>query len=417
MTSSKQLIHSPKLTSSIRLANKLGSGLDALGMRLGDLSEETVLEEARRKTGLEDLGDERFRIPLKALLDSYENDPDLTFVGRLLAQRMMIHLVANRLKINHDLQQYPEILSGEIHRPLFVVGLPRSGTTLLYNLLAQDPDSRPLLFWESMSPSPPPDPRTRDRDPRIKTAEQTVSKLNRAVPSLPAIHEMDPRGPDECLGLLYNTFVTPFFRGKLPRYRRWLYEIGDDELTATYQEYRNQLLLLQWRCSEDHWVLKCPSHLFGLSALLSVFPDGCVIQTHRDPAKAVPSLCSLSAALDGMSYQTVNMQEVGQRIVKIIEQLVNRSMRAREESDSERIYDVHYQDLVKSPLATVQQIYAHFGYRYDAALEHRLKAYLRANPQHKHGVHRYSLDDFGLDGQALRSLFAGYCDRLRINLE
>ena len=401
----------------MRFANMIGRGLGACGIQLGDLSEETILRQARRQTGLEDLGEERFRVALRALLGSYESDHRLTFLGRILAQKMMAHHVANRLKINHDLKQYPEILSGEIHKPLFVLGLPRTGTTLLYNLLAQNPDFRPLLFWESMFPSPPPDPEARDSDPRIRIAEQTVARLNRAVPKLSAIHEMNPRGPDECLGLLYNTFVTPFFRGRVPDYRKWLYGVGDDELKAAYQEYRQQLLLLQWRYSGDHWVLKCPSHLFGLGALLRVFPDACVVQIHRDPVKAVPSLCNLSATLDGLSYHTVDMREVGERTVEIIDQLVNRSMKARESSNPGRVFDVYYRELVRHPVTTLKQIYAHFGYTYNVALEEKLKAYLEVNPQHKHGVHRYSVDDFGLEKEALTDRFSGYCDLFQIRPE
>lgn len=401
----------------MRVANRIGNGLEACGIRTVDLSEETILRKACRKTGLTDFGDERFRIPLRSILESYENDPNLTLIGRVLAQKMMMHIVGNRLKIHHDLKKYPEILSDEIHRPLFVLGLPRTGTTLLYNLLAQDTGARPLLFWESMSPSPPPDPKTRERDPRIKSAEQAVARLNRALPHLSVIHEMNPRGPDECLGLLYNTFVTPFFRGKLPSYRKWLYAIGDDELTAAYQEYRTQLLILQWRVSGDHWVLKCPSHLFGLGALLAVFPDACVVQTHRDPAKAIPSLCSLSAALDSLSYHTVDPMEVGHRTVEIVAQLIKRSLKARAENISAKVFDVHYRDFTQHPVTTVKEIYEHFGYAYTPTLEKRLKAYLEANPKHKHGMHIYSLGEFGLDEEALRKRFSSYCDLFRIRLE
>ncbi len=404
----------PKVRLAIRVANLVGRALRASGLRLGDLAEETILQAAQRQTGLDDFGDQRFRVPLRALLDSYENDANLTFVGRMVAQGMLIHLVANRLRIRNDLVRFPQILAGDIRRPLFVVGLPRTGTTLLYNLLAQDPNCRPLLFWETMQPSPPPDRQTRETDPRIKLAEQMVARLNRAVPSLRAIHEMNPRGPDECLGLLLNTFVTPFFRGNLPQYRRWLYAIDDKELIAAYREYRQQLLLLQCRYSAGHWVLKCPSHLFGLRALLTVLPDARVVQTHRDPAKAVPSLCSLSATLDGMSYATVDLADVGQRTVEIVRQLTLRGMQARESSNGSRIIDVHYEDVVSNPIGAVRRIYGHFGYPYDDAMEDRFKAYLAANPRHKHGVHHYSLEDFGLDRPSLASVFAEYCERFKI---
>jgi hypothetical protein len=386
-------------------------------MRAADLSEEALFQKAQRQTGLSDWGDQRFRVPLKALLDSYENDPGLTYVGRAMAQGMLVHLLANRLAIHRDLRQHPDILTGTIRRPLFVVGLPRTGTTLLQNLLSQDPAARPLLFWESMAPSPPPDPRTRANDPRIRQAEKMVAFLTRAVPSLPTIHAMTPRGPDECLGLLFNTFVTPFFRGNVTRYRDWLATLGGEELTAAYREYRQQLLLLQWKCSGDHWVLKCPSHLFGLGSLLATFPDANIVQTHRDLAQAVPSLCSLSAALDGLSYETVDLEGIGRRNLTIVGQLVQGSLKARQTADAGRFFDLHYPDLVNDPVAAVRRIYQHFGYDYSDALEDKLKAYLAAHRQHPHGVHQYRLEDFRLDRDTLHRRFAEYYERFQVNQE
>jgi hypothetical protein len=388
-----------------------------LGVRAADLSEETLFRQAQRQSGLSAWGDERFRIPLKALLDSYENDPGLTFLGRAVARGMLVHLLANRLRIHDDLKQNPDILNGTIRRPLFVVGLPRTGTTLLQNLLSQDPAARPLYFWESMAPSPPPDPESRDRDPRIRQAEKMVAALIRTVPTLPAIHAMNPRGPDECLGLLFNTFVTPFFRGNVTRYRAWLATIRDEEMIAAYREYRQQLLLLQWKSSRAHWVLKCPSHLFGLWALLSVFPDACIVQTHRDLAQAVPSLCSLSAALDGMSYETVDLEGIGQRNLSIVDQLLQGGLRARQAIPAERFYDLHYPDLVDDPVAAVRGIYEYFGFTYDDALQGKLRTYLAVNRQHKHAVHQYRLEDFRLDREALYRRFGEYYERFEVNQE
>jgi hypothetical protein len=415
--SSIPFLQRPRLSLAIRLANRLGTWLRRLGFRSGDLSEKTICDKAKRQTGLSDWGDERFRVPLKALVDSYENDPGLTFVGRAIAQGMVVHLLANRLRIHHNLTQQPDILNGTIRRPLFVVGLPRTGTTLLQNLLSQDQAARPLYFWESMSPSPPPDPATRDADPRIRQAEKLVAGLTRAVPALPMIHEMNPRGPDECLGLLFNTFVTPFFRGNVSCYREWLARISDEEVVASYREYRQQLLLLQWKMRGDHWVLKCPSHLFGLGALLATFPDACIVQTHRDLAQAVPSLCSLSTALDGLSYETVDLEAIGQRNLTVVEQLMVGGLKARQSADASRFYDLHYPDLVKDPVTAVRRIYHHFEYAYSDTLEDKLKGYLAANRQHKHGVHQYRLEDFRLDRDVLGRRFAEYYERFGISPE
>jgi len=416
-SSPNDFIQTPDVRRAIKIANWVGERLRGWNLARVILSEERILQAARRQTSLDDLGDERFRVPLCLLVDSYENDPELTTVGRLIARALLVHHVANRLRIHHDLNRHPEILAGEIRRPLFVVGLPRTGTTLLYNLLALDSSFRPLLFWESMSPSPPPDSETRHRDPRIAKAARTVAQLNRAVPTLRAIHEMNPRGPDECLGLLLNTFVNPFFRGRLPGYRAWLYSIGEDEVRAAYCEYRRQLLLLQWKCSAPHWLLKCPSHLFGLEALLAVLPDACVVQTHRDPIKAVPSLCSLTAALDGMSYKRVDMAEVGRRDVEIVEQLLDRGLNACDAADHSRFLHVRFRDLLDNPWTTVRQIYDHFGYRLPVDMKDRVDGYLAANPRYKHGQHRYRLEDFGLDRESLGGRFAAYCSRFQIDPE
>jgi len=410
---SASFVRRPQVRLLIRFANILGSRLREWGLRAGDLSEAAVLEAARRQTGLEDLGDPRFLVPLRALLASYDSDPELTFVGRLIAQGMMVHHVANRMWIHQALKSQPEALEAELSRPLFVVGLPRTGTTLLYNLLLQDTSLRPLHLWESMFPVPP-TKHPRRRDPRIRDASRTVARLNRAAPRLRAIHEMDPRGPDECLGLLLNTFVTPFFRGRLPQYRSWLYEIPPEETRAAYEEYRRQLLLLTQQGQNGHWVLKCPSHLFGLGALLETFPDARVVQMHRDPAKAVPSLCSLTAALDAISYRTIDHEEIGRRDVEIVDQLVTRGMHARQRDDDGRVYDLLYQDLVRDPLEAVRRVHAHFGHRTDDAFETRVEAHLAANPRHKHGAHRYRLEDFRLRREDLYSRFAEYCERFGI---
>jgi hypothetical protein len=410
-------VQKPKTLLGIRVLNQVGGWLRRLGFRSGELTEQTILNGAKRQTGLDDFGDSRFLPPFRALVQSYETDPGLTFLGRTIAQRTLRHLVANRMRIHHDLMRYPEILSGQIRRPLFVVGLPRTGTTLLQNLLSLDPVSRPLYFWESMSPSPPPDPRTRDHDPRIKAAERMVQGLYRAVPALPSIHAMHPNGPDECLGLLFNTLVTPFFRGKIGLYRDWLDRIDEAEHLAAYREYRQQLLMLQWRCPGDHWVLKCPSHLFGLSALLTVFPDACIVHTHRDLIEAIPSLCSMSAALDGLSYEEVDLEGVGQRTLRIVDQLLTGAFKARQTRAPGRFLDLPYTELIKDPIATVRRIYQHFNYEYNDTLEDKMMAYLAANPQHKLGAHQYSLEDFRLDPETIRVRYTEYYQRFEVGSE
>jgi hypothetical protein len=411
------MIHDGLIPARVRFAvsfaNLVAAMLQAGRVPVADLSEASVLDAARRRTGLEDWGDERFRIPLRKILESQAADASLTHVGRFLARQMLIQRVVNRLEIHRDLRLCPQILDERIRRPLFIVGLPRSGTTLLHNLLAQDPQARPLLFWEAWNPSPPPNPEEYVTDRRIRIAQRRVALLERLLPRLRAIHEIDPRGPAECVGLLTNTFVTPFFQGKLPKYREWLDAASDELVIHAYNEYRQQLQLLQWRVPASHWVLKAPSHLFGLSALLRVFPDACVVQMHRDPIKSLPSLCSLSATLGSLTFKSVDFKTLGAGHIALFELLLTRAMEARRD-DGGRVYDVQYQALVNDPAGTVRAIYDHFGYELNEEMGRNMTNYLARNPQHKHGKHHYSLADFDLDREALERRFGDYYRRFQI---
>jgi hypothetical protein len=392
------------------MVNRVGGWLRRCGLPISDLSEESVLRAAHRATGLHDWGGDHYRVALRALLEDFAGDERLTFLGRAMARSMLIQYVTNRLRIRADLQRYPEILRGVIRRPLFIVGLPRTGTTLLHHLLAQDSAARPLLFWESVSPSPPPDIRTRDRDPRIKRAERMLARMYRNVPRLSAIHRVDPRGPEECLLLLRNAFIADF-QIRTPTFQRWLWELSAEDVRRAYEEYREQLLLLQWRCPGDHWVLKAPVHLFGLGALLATFPDACIVQTHRNPLECVPSMCSLVSVLDEIFYDRVDAEEIGRRTTAMLEEHLDRGMKARQSAGPGRFFDLPYQELVADPIAAVRKIYHYFGHEFRPALADKLAAYLAENPQHKHGAHRYSLEDFGLDRDALQARFAAYWDR------
>jgi hypothetical protein len=400
----------------VRLLNRLGDGLQRMGLKIADFEPDRLEAAARRKTRLDDFGPARYRAPFERLCESYLHDCDLTFLGRVFCHGTLLHALTNRLLIQQALRNDPGICQEEVRRPLFVLGLPRTGTTFLFNLLAQDPACRPLMFWESMSPAPPPRPETYATDSRIAEGRRKVRFLNRALPELSGIHEFTPDGPEECLGLLMNVFLTPFVRGRVPLYREWLDQVSDAEIDAAYAEYRTQLQLLQRHAKGEHWILKCPSHAFGLGGLLANFPDAAIVQTHRDLSRSVPSLCSLSFAFEQLCYQTPDRQRVGRGMLKVVEQLITRGIQGRErgDPDGERVLDVAYADVTRAPIATVERIYGHFGYDLSSEFRTRLNEYLARDKHGSAPKHTYSLAEFGITPEELRNRFGGYASRFQV---
>ena len=412
---SRPTFERPHRPPSVRLYNWCARQLHRCKLVPDSLTEESMVRAAQRRTKLSDFGDDRFRVGFRQLLQSCREEARLKPFGRWIMRNRLIMSLENRLKVQEDLKRHPEILDVPIRQPLFVVGLPRSGTSLLYNLLAKDPASRPLLMWESFWPSPPPEPETRQRDPRIKQARQAVKAMCWMAPQLPVAHALVPDGPEECLPLLLNTFACPGFlmMAHLPGYEQWLRELDFDGRIAVYREYKAQLQLLQWRCPGRRWLLKCPVHLATMDALFHAFPDACVVQTHRDPAKVVPSVCSLFAMFRGMATDHIDPTRMGPQAADSMLELVKRAMEAREKTPG-RVFDLAYADLVDDPAGAVHRIYEHFGYDCDPRMDAGMNEWLNGNPRHKKGVHRYDLSQFGLDRSAIEQLFGPYCERFKI---
>jgi hypothetical protein len=235
-----------------------------------------------------------------------------------------------------------------------------------------------------------------------------------------AVHPIDPKGPEECSRLLLNTFVTAYaiMENYVPGYRKWFLEQPERRLVAAYQDYYRQLQVLQWqRPPQGHWVLKSPAHLFGLGPLLKTFPDAGVIQIHRDPHKVIPSLCSLFAVYQGMASDRVRPKRLGPEVLELCVEGLRRSREAQQEAENGRILDIKYKDLVAQPTATLHLVYQHFGYEFTGELEKRARRWVNNNPKNKHGSHRYSLEQFGLDRQMIDRAFESYCRQYDIGPE
>jgi sulfotransferase family protein len=392
--------------------------MQRLGLPDPDLSEASVMRAAERRTGLSDWGDdEGFRVPLGLVLEHAASEPRFGYLARLCVRQKYIHLCANRLLIQDELRRHPEIADLPITRPLFVSGLPRTGTTLVYNLLAQDPAARPLMTWESfVRPAISAEDERRGTDPRQREARWLVRMLDYLVPQLRMMHAVDPAGPEECVGLLENAFIF-LFQSHAPTYQQWLRDLSHEQLVAGYRYYRLQLQILQRQSPAARWILKCPVHLFALDALAEVFPDACIVQTHREPLEVVPSGCSLLVSLMAILFDRIDLKHATDFFLDTTLACLDRSMQARESIDPARFFDLHFNRLMEDPIGSVRQIYKHFDFELSPEIEQRMERALRERPRHKHGVHRYSLAQFGLDADEVERLFEPYCRRFQIRPE
>lgn len=400
----------PHRSLLFRLLNGLGDRLEINQVLPLNLTEKSLIEVAKGITGLSDWGNENFRIALRKLLASLELEANLNLVGRYYFRQFLLRLLINRLRLEADWKRYPQILEVPIDRPLFVVGLFRSGTTFLHNLLSQDPASRWLYAWQALYPSPAPNPINWQADPRVEATIAHIRFQDSLAPDLSTAHHIDPTRPAECSRLFEHDFVGHLFdfRASVKTYSDWLYQ---QDLTESYQYYRQQLQHLSWRWPGRHWVLKAPAHIFSLDALLTAFPDACIIYIHRNPLKVLPSCCSLSSIGRSRFSDRVDPYEIGHYWLNRLSEGTDRAMKVMESADSARFYQLDYQAFLKAPIAKIHEIYHYFGYPFSAEIEANLQTWIENNPQHKRGVHRYSLDQFGLSVEQVERQFSNYFQR------
>ena len=365
-----------------------------------------LFDKAQRQTGLSDFGGKTFHEPFEILLQSLRDEAKLNARGVFMMHRTMLRLLSNRLLTEQAFAEKPALAETPIPRPLYVIGFPRTGTTLLHNLLACDPAARWMRLWEGLYPAPA--PQSLEDDPRITEVEEWAAGFEKVAPRLATAHKLAPRGPEECLWLIEHTFNDLIFelRAHVPTYSRWLAEHEAD--IDIHHYYRRLLQLLGAHCRGNHWVFKAPRHLPGLAGLLAVFPEARIVQTHRDPAAVLPSLCSLCEILRGAASDAVDKHTIGAHWHARLKAIFEQATAVRSTAAEGQILDIQYADLVTDPMATVQHIYAHHGYEFTEPFEAAMRQWLAANRQHKHGAHRYTLEEYGLSEAQVREDFSEY---------
>jgi hypothetical protein len=387
---------------------------------LPDLSPDSILEEAsRRARNLTDTGEDQFDEGLRRLSESLESEGRLTPIGRMIARERAILSTVNRLNYIEDRRQHPSIADERIVAPIVVVGMPRTGSTMLHDLLAQDPDSRAPLTWEIMFPSPPPEPESFETDPRIALCDAMFPGVDAQIPAFKAMHPMGARLSQECVTSMADTMCSPLFHNqfRVNAYQDWVDHEAD--WSRVYEFHERQLQHLQWKVKRDRWVLKTGAHMWGLEHLLARYPDARIVFTHRDPVKSMTSYASLTSLVRSMGSDEVDPVEVAEdwtaRIKRVLEHAI--AVRATGDHPRAQFYDMHFQDFVADQFAVAEKIYDHFGLPLPGAAADRMRAFIADNPKDKHGIHRYSPAEFGVDPERIRESFRPYMERFGLEPE
>ena len=402
----------------VRVMNRAGAVLRRAGVPLLPLDAELLMARARKATGLDDFGDEDFREGFDQILASLEGEANLTILGRTVARSDLQRLLENRLRVADVARRHPEIDAEKVEAPIFIVGSPRTGTSILHELLAQDPALRVPSTWEVMQPWPPPETASYHSDPRIAEVDKHFSGVDRLLPDFKQMHPMGAELPQECAVISAQDFATMVWHTQfnVPSYQAWFDAMDHRRL---YRGHRRQLQYFQWRCPGSPWVLKSPQHLWTLRSLFEVYPDARIIQTHRDPLRVVASLTSLCSMLRSMTSDTIDAAAVGADWSPRLAAGLEHAMEVRDTTQipDAQVFDLVFRDFMHDEIAAVARIYDHFGMTFSAESERRMRAFLAQNAQGQHGRHTYRLADSGLREAAERPRFTAYQDRYGVPSE
>lgn len=411
----------PPQRTPVRALNAVWGALQGRGIARPALTRESLVRSARRQSGLRDLGadfDEAVtRDALRRLLASLEEEAALHPFGRWLIRRSLVRSLVTRLRLEQLSKQHPEIAGMPVERPVFIAGLARTGTTLLHRLLGCEPRLRPLLSWEGLTPAPlaGQTPKSGRPDPRVRLAETTERALRYLAPEFSAIHPVEANGYEEDVLLQDGSFMSPTLDSTLPvpAYSAWLHAADQRPM---YRYFRRLVQLLLWQ-RPGTYLGKTPHHLENLPTLLEVFPGAKVIVTHRDPAKVVPSFCSMMAHARRLFSSDVDLLAVGRQFRAKQRKGVADAMNARRALPADSFVDVHYADLLTDPMKELRRIYDFLGYELHPGTLEAVNAYRSENPRNKRGVHRYGPEDFGLSREQLDRDFAAYREHYGIERE
>lgn len=376
-----------------------------------------LVTRACERAGLDDFGGDSWREGLGLLVETCESAPGVNPGGRDFVYGQFVDALWNRLRVVDYVKDHPEVIEQRIERPLVVLGLPRTGTSLASYLLDQDPFRRSLLTWEAEDSVPPSTPDTLRTDPRCSKKKAQLEMLAEGLKAanIPMVHWDEADGPTECVFVHNQDFKAYLWEAFMPTtaYADWL---AQTDMSSAYEYERLVLQMLQSR-APGTWSLKMPSHAVHIETLLATYPDVRIVWAHRDPFKSTASFLRLNYLSRAVLGAEVDLEVIVPNVLRQLKAHVDRPLTARRRIGDDRFFDLHYADLMRDPVAVMRSLYDWAGDDLTASTEQAMRDWLKAHPQDRHGVAPYSLDGSGATRSDLEPIFDEYLSVFNIELE
>ncbi len=406
-----EAVHEIERAVTLNLLNGFGKFLSRLGIDPFALNADRILKRAERDTGFA-FQDAEFRAGLDQLVEAIPSEGQLNTFGKVVLKQGLTRYAHGRYCIEREIAQNPKILSEPISEPLFIIGMPRTGTTILHALLYQDSQHRAPLCWECLLPHPAPTLGTRRENARIQQVRKEFEQLFKLVPDFKKMHYMEVDAPQECVGITTLNFASYQFvvQCAMPSYLDWLLHHADQHQNIMW--HKRFLQFLQSGGVRNHrWLLKSPTHLMNLKAIFKVYPDARVIMTHRDPESIVPSLTNLVSSTRSLYSDQEDSERTARELMEFWAQCFDRFLQDRRALQREdQMIDLCFDDFAQDQMHIVDKIYTRFGWEIDEKSRARMQSFLRSEEKDKHGKHEYSLRQFGISAQEVRERYASYIE-------
>lgn len=394
------------------MLNALVGCLQAVGLAPSTVDQVKITQKAIRNTGLSDFGNGIHLEGMKQLTDSMNKEP-LTHFAKVSSTMFGTDALSNRLRLVDYLKKHPEVNDIKIERPVFIVGFPRTGTTLVQNLLNLSEDRRALPFWEITNPVPVHADSAKDIELRQALTKKRLAVANFVLPEMKFIHEVRYDSLEECWPLMISQFTILCWdmTSRWPDYGKWMLQ---HDMRPSYEEYKKFLKIMVQREPNKKLILKCPDHMWYLDALLDAFPDACIVWTHRDPSHSLPSYCSLASLNWRLLYGEFDPKELGPYIEERFLIGIERALAVRDRIGEDRFLDINFSSLRQDPIAAINNITSYFNLT--PVDEQLMRDHLSTERPDDPGKHSYSAGHYGLDTELIHEHYKDYIERFNISI-